>query len=465
MQDLIIIGGGSAGFAAAIKANELGAKVTMVNAGLPIGGTCVNVGCVPSKTLLRAGDTLFRASHNPFEGIETQGRLNDFKALVRQKRTLVKSLRQAKYSDIITGLTDFKFIEGMARFIDSNSVEVNDEILSADKFIISTGAAPFIPENYALPVSEYLTNETIFDLSRVPESLIVIGGRYIALETAQMFARFGTRVTILQRSSNILPAEMPDITDAFKNYLEDEGIAIHTSVKIENISRIDDQIHIHAFVEGDRKEFNSSHILSAAGRVPNTEDMGLRDIGVKTDSKGFLKVNKMLGTSISNIYGAGDVVGDPMFVYTGAYEGALASENAIMETSKIRDYTVLPWVIFTDPQLCGVGLDENQAVQKGIDYDISIFPLKLVPRSIAAYETRGFIKLIRDKKTHKLIGGRVLASEGSELLIELSMAIKFGVTSEELASYFHPYLTLSEGIKLAATAFEKNIDKLSCCAS
>jgi len=183
------------------------------------------------------------------------------------------------------------------------------------------------------------------------------------------------------------------------------------------------------------------------------------------DQKGFLKVNDMLETSISGIYGAGDVTGNPMFVYTGAYEGALAAENAITNTIKKCDYTVLPWVIFTDPQVCGVGLGENEADKKDIVTDTSLFPLEQVPRSIAAYDTRGFIKLIRDKKTHKLIGARILAPEGSELLMELSMAIKFGITTEELSSYFHPYLTLSEGIKLAATIFEKNIESLSCCAS
>ncbi len=352
-----------------------------------------------------------------------------------------------------------------SRFITSNSVEVNNQVLRADRFIIATGAAPFTPENYGLPVSEYLTNETIFDLEKVPESLIIIGGRYIALEIAQMFARFGTKVTILQRSPNILPTETQDLTDALRNYLKDEGISIFTNVKIDNILRDKNQIKVSAYVDGTLEIFNFAYILSAAGRSPNTKGMGLEDIGVEMDKKGFLKVNDMLESSISGIYGAGDVTGNPMFVYTGAYEGALAAENAITNTLKACDYTALPWVIFTDPQVCGVGLDEKEADKKNIATDTSLFPLEQVPRSIAAYDTRGFIKLIRDKKTHKLIGARILAPEGSELLMELSMAIKFGITTEELSSYFHPYLTLSEGIKLAATTFEKNIDSLSCCAS
>jgi mercuric reductase len=465
MQNLIIIGGGSAGFAAAIKANELGTNITMINAGLPLGGACVNVGCVPSKTLLRAAETLSRAMHNHFKGIKTQGYLDDFKATIKQKQDLIKTLRQKKYADILAGLADLRLIEGKAKFITSSSIEVNNELLNADKFIIATGAAPFIPENYGLPVSEYLTNEAIFNLEKLPESLIVIGGRYIALETAQLFARFGSKVTILQRSSHILPMETPDLTDGLRSFLEDDGINIYTRVKIENIEYNDNQIHLRALVNGDLKIFKSTHILSAAGRVPNTLEMGLEDIGIKIDSKGFLKVNKMLETTVSNIYGAGDVTGEPMFVYTGAYEGALAAENAIANTLKERSYNALPWVIFTDPQLCGVGLDENQAAKKNIDCDTSVFPLSMIPRSIAAHDTRGFIKLIRDKKTHKLIGARILAPEGSELLMQLSMAIKFGMTTDELSNYLYPYLTLSEGIKLAATTFEKDIDTLSCCTS
>ncbi len=383
---------------------------------------------------------------------------------MKQKQKLIKTLRQKKYVDILNSLENLEFIEGRAKFVSSDSIKVNEKIISSDKFIIATGAAPFIPDNYGLSASEYLTNDTLFELDRIPESLIVIGGRYIALEIAQMFARFGTNVTVLQRSSNILPTETSDLTDVLKKNLMDEGINIHTNVKIESILRNGSRIYVRAIVDGELKEIESTHILSAAGRVPNTRGMGLENIGIEMDSKGFIKVNETLETTVKGIYGAGDVTGPPMFVYTGAYEGGLAAENAVSESLKFRDYKILPWVIFTDPQFCGVGLDENQASEKNIDTETAVFPLDQVPRSIAAYDTRGFIKLIRNKETHQLTGARIIAPEGAELLMEVSLAIKFGITTEELSSFFHPYLTLSEGIKLAATSFEKDINTLSCCA-
>ena len=269
---------------------------------------------------------------------------------------------------------------------------------------------------------------------------------------------------VLQRSANILPFETSDLTHALKGFLMDEGIEIHTNVKIENILRSGSRIHVNTIIDGELKEIESTHILSAAGRIPNTKEMGLEDIGVEMDSKGFIKVNEKLETSISGIYGAGDVTGPPMFVYTGAYEGGLAAENAVSKSLKIRDYRIVPWVIFTDSQFCGVGFDENQASENNIDYETVVFPLDQLPRSIAAYDSRGFIKLIRDKETHQLKGARIIAPEGAELLMEVSLAIKFGITTEELSSFFHPYLTLSEGIKLAATSFEKDMNTLSCCA-
>jgi len=193
--------------------------------------------------------------------------------------------------------------------------------------------------------------------------------------------------------------------------------------------------------------------------------LGLDVAGVQLDGKGFLEVDDTLRTSVENIYGAGDVIGEPMFVYTAAYEGALAAENAISGSAGKRDYTALPWVIFTDPQVAGVGLDEKVAKERGIDAEAATLALSHVPRSLAARDTRGFIKLIRDRETDKLVGARMLAPEGSELLMEISLAIRHGITVKEIASAFHPYLTLSEGIKLAAITFGKSVEKLSCCAT
>lgn len=462
---LVIIGGGSAAFAAAIRASELGGQVTIINDGLPIGGTCVNVGCVPSKTLIRAAEAHHRASHHTFHGIDSTSRIESFEAIVTQKRQLVSELRQAKYLDVVSGLPNIKIIRGRARLVSKKVVEVNGRPILADRILIATGASPFIPPIPGLAENTYLTNETAFELEELPESLIVLGGRYIALECAQMFARFGSRVMILQRSSRVLPTETPDVTDTLTEYLTQEGIEVLTGVSLTGVSTRGEGYLVEASIEGTGKTFEASHILVATGRRPNTDGLGLDELGIKRDSRGFLKVDETLQTNVDGIYGAGDVIGEPMFVYTAAYEGALAAENAITGSSKTRDYTALPWVIFTDPQVAGVGLDERQARERGIDVDAFTLPLSHVPRSIAARDTRGFITLIRDRSTDRLIGSRIVAPEGSELLMELSCAIKFGITVSELASSFHPYLTLSEGVKLAAISFQKDVARLSCCAT
>jgi len=464
-RQLVIIGGGSAAFAAATEAVSFGARVTMINDGLPIGGTCVNVGCVPSKNLLRAAESLHRANRNPFDGIKTGGKLNDLAALINQKRDLVGQLRQEKYIDVVKDLPGFRLIEGRARFVAAGKIAVNSEIISADAVLIATGSRPYIPDIPGLSEVDYLTNESAFELEDLPKSLIILGGRYIALELAQLFYRLGSQVTVLQRSERILPTESADLTDALTGFLEEEGVRIITGNDIQRVTKDENQVTVETLVKGHRQNFSAERIIIATGRQSNIDDLNLAIAGVETDLRGGIKTDEYLQTTTENIYAAGDVLGENMFVYTAAYEGKLAAANALSEEKRQRDYTALPWVVFTDPQVAGVGLDENQAAREGIEAESALLPLEYVPRSLAAKDTRGFIKLIRDKKTDRLLGARILAPEGSELLMEAALAIKFGITVEQIKEMFHPYLTLSEGIKLTAISFSKSVKALSCCAT
>ncbi|MGH8017290.1 MAG: mercury(II) reductase [Opitutaceae bacterium] len=465
-KHLLILGGGSVAFAAALKASSLGAKATIINDGLPMGGTCVNTGCVPSKTLLRAAETLHRGQRtSPFDGITTSGTLTDFAAVIRQKRELVEALRHAKYGDVIADDPNIAFVRGRGVLIDARTIEVNGERLHGDAILLCTGARPAVPDIPGLRDVPFLTNESAFELTELPESLLVLGGRYIALECAQLFARLGSRVTVLQRSSRILPQESAMLTDELTRQLESEGLHIVNNVAARRVRAEDSRIAIEAVVNGERKVFRGSHLLVGAGRTPNSAGLGLENVVVKTDANGFISVNTRLATDAPDIYAAGDVIGEPMFVYTAAYEGALAAENALTGAGRARDYTALPWVVFTDPQVAGAGLDEAQATAAGISAESATLPLTEVPRALAARDTRGFIQLIRDRDSDRLIGARVLAPEGGELLMEAALAIRHGITVAQLAAAFHPYLTLSEGIKLAALSFGKDVRKLSCCAA
>lgn len=462
--DLAIVGGGSAAFAAAIKTSELGGRAVIINEGLPIGGTCVNVGCVPSKAMIRAAEAHHRAAHHPFEGITSTSAVTDFAAVTRQTQTLVADLRRHKYVDVVRDDPNVAIVEGRGTLVGPHEVAVNGRLIRAKNILIATGARTFVPDVPGLKETGFLTNEELYRLETLPERLIVLGGRYIALENAQLFARLGARVTVLQRSPRILPTEMPDVTDALTDYLRAEGVTVETGVAVRSVRREGDEVVVTAEIGGAAREVRGTHLFLATGRQGNTEGLGLEALGIETDARSYLRVDASLRTAVPHIFGAGDVIGDPQFVYTAAYEGKLAAENAWTGFHLRRDYSALPWVVFTDPQVAGVGMDERQAEAAGIDYEVSKLSLEDVPRALAARDTRGFIKLLRDRATDRLIGARILAPEGPELLMEVTLAIKYGIPVADLVDTFHPYLTLSEGIKLAAITFGKDVKKLSCCA-
>jgi mercuric reductase len=459
--DLIIIGGGSAAFSASAAAAEMGLSVLMVNAGLNLGGTCVNVGCVPSKHLIRNAEQIYRARHSPFSGVSSSTPKVDYKAIIRQKKELVATLQQKKYLDVVEKLDTVETLEGWARFVNANTIEVNGRQYRGLKFLIATGATTNVPAIEGLSEAGYLTNESLFDLEEQPEHLIVLGAGYIALEIAQAYNRFGTKVTILHRSERILRAQAADITDELAMHLKNEGIDIRTNVHIDRFEKKGDIVKA-VTSEGI---IEASHVLVATGARANTFNMNIEETGIAVLPSGHIKVNERQETNVPHIYAAGDCTNTPAFVYTAAKEGKVAVLNAFKSSGDKVDYTALPWVVFTDPQVAGAGMDEQEAAQASIAYETSVVPLSEVPRAQAALDTRGFIKLIRNTADDKLIGGRIIAPEGGELAMQLSLAIKAGMTVEELADSFHPYLTLSEGIKLAAITFTKDVSELSCCAS
>jgi mercuric reductase len=459
--DLIIIGGGSAAFSASSTAAEMGLSVLMVNAGLDIGGTCVNVGCVPSKFLIRNAEQIHKANGSPFRGVSSVKPTIDYKSIIKEKKELVSALQKKKYLDVVGKLETVKVLEGWAKFIDPKTIEVNGKEYKGLKFLLATGATTKIPEIDGLMETGFLTNESIFDLEEMPKSLIVIGAGYIALEIAQAYHRFGTEVTILHRSERILRAQGADITDELTKQFKHEGISIHTDVGISKFERNGELVKAYS----NKGEFEASHVLVAAGTKPNTSGLQIENSGVELDKTGHILVNNSQETNVGHIYAAGDCTNTPAFVYTAAKEGKVAVINAFKSTGDKVDYTGLPWVVFTDPQVAGAGMDEIEAEKAGIPYETSLMPLTEIPRAQAALDTRGFIKLIRNSENDQLIGARIIAPEGGELVMQASLAIKTKMTVQEIADSFHPYLTLSEGVKLAAITFNKDVAELSCCAS
>ncbi|WP_445957659.1 mercury(II) reductase [Yeosuana sp.] len=466
--DLILVGGGSAAFSAAIKAEELGLTTLMVNARLDFGGTCVNVGCVPSKNLIRAAETAYHATHSNFSGIKPKGADIDFAQIIRDKKALVATLQQQKYMDVVSDFKNLTMLKGWAEFVDNKTILVDGkDTYTATNIIIATGATTNIPNIEGLNEVGFLTNVSLFDLEEKPKSLTIMGAGYIGLEIAMAYNRLGVKVRIIEFTDRPLRSQTKDITDVLEAQMKGEGIEILPNFRAYKFEKDGDNTIIHCNCpDGSTTQIvEKGHIVVATGTTPNTSKLGLENIGINLTERGHIIVNEKMETNVSNIYAAGDVTNTPAFVYTAATEGNTAVNNAFSLSKNSVDYSSLPWVVFTDPQIAGAGMDEIEAEKKGIPFEVSKLDLIHVPRALAAQDTRGFIKLIRNTETDKLIGARVIAPEGGELIQQLSMVIKYGITVKDLADSFYPYLTLGEGIKLAAITFGKDVSKLSCCAS
>jgi mercuric reductase len=460
--DLAVIGAGSAGFSAAITAADQGAQVALLGHGT-IGGTCVNIGCVPSKTLIRAAETLHQASAaKRFAGISARARAGDWSALVRQKDELVAGLRQSKYVDLLPAYNSISYMEGQARLAEGG-VALNGDLIKAERVIITTGARPVIPSIPGIEAVDYLTSTSALALETLPKSLLVIGGGFVGAELSQMFARIGVKVTIVCRSQ-LLPSAEPEVAEALAKYMRGEGIRLNCGVAYKLIKATNGKVSL-VVKAGTREEILAAErVLIATGRAPNVEGLGLKEAGVAQASNGSIHVDDRMRTTRAATYAAGDVTGRDLFVYMAAYGAKLAAKNALNGDSLRYDHSAMPAVVFTDPQVASVGLTEATARAPGHDVRTSVLPLSYVPRALAARDTRGLIKLVADGRTRKLLGAHILAPEGGDSIQTAALAIRQGLTIDDLSEAIFPYLTTVEGLKLAAQAFDKEVSKLSCCA-
>ncbi len=461
--DLMIIGGGSAGFAAAIKASQLNKKVAIVESGV-IGGTCLNVGCVPTKNLLRAAEIYHYGKENPFDGLHMEQGSLDFKEIIRQKNDLLAELRKTKYIDIYESDKNITLLEGRVEFINQDTLQINEKQYKAPKYIITTGSRSSAAKIEGLESVKYLTNIEIMELDKLPETLVIIGGGWIAVEFAQMFARFGSKVTMLQRSGRIVKNEEPEISEALEKALRNEGIHIIMDLSFQKVYEENNRKYVTIMKDGNEQTFEGDQLLVATGRVPNSDNMGLEKAGVKVDEKGFIKVNEYLQTSNPNIYAAGDVIGNYMLVTVDAHEGSVAGENAIQNNIRTPNYKAVPHAIFTSPQVASVGLKENDAIELGFEVDSRILDMTMVPKAAAIRNTQGFVKMIIDKNSKKVLGVHAIGESAADMIHEAALAIQFSLTSMDISNTIHVYPTMSEAIKLAAQSFEKDMKKLSCCA-
>lgn len=461
--DLVVLGAGSAAFAAAIRARDLGARVALIEHGT-IGGTCVNVGCVPSKALLRAGEVYHTAGHHPFRGVRTSAGGVDLRAIVAQKDELVAGLRKDKYGDLVAAY-GFEVLRGEARFTDPDTLALDGRRIQAGAYLIATGASPAIPPIPGLEETGYLTSTTALDLAEIPATLTVIGANAIGLELGQFFGHVGSKVIFFDVLDRVAPFEEPEISDGLSGILRDEGAEIHTPAQIGRVERDGDRRFIVATVDGSERRFSVDEILVATGRRPNTASIGAEEAGVELDRRGAVVVDEYLRTSNPKVFAAGDCTPAPQFVYVSAHEGATAAENALNGLSKKIDFAALPRVTFTSPQVASAGFTEAGARDAGHEVKSTIMSLEAVPRALVNRDTRGLVKIVADAASDKILGVHLLAEGAGEVIQAAVYAIKFGITITDLTETWAPYLTMAEGLRLAAQTFTRDVSRLSCCAA
>jgi mercuric reductase len=460
---IAVIGSGGAAMAAALKAAENGARVTLIERGT-LGGTCVNIGCVPSKIMIRAAHIAHQRRQSPFdEGVSAQEPVVDRPALVAQQQARVAELRNAKYESILQDIPAVTVLHGQARFVDANhlTVVLNDggeQTVHFDRAFIGTGAHPSQPPIPGLVDTPYLTSTSALVLDSVPDRLVVIGAGFVALELAQAFARFGSQVTILARS-RLLSGEDPAIGEALEEAFNREGIEVQ---KKAHVSRVN-YSHEEFVLETSAGILRADQLLVATGRTPNTEALNLEGIGVET-LNGAVQVDKYLRTTTPGIYAAGDCTDQPEFVYVAAAGGNRAAINMTGGEATL-DLSAMPAVIFTDPQVATVGLSEREARLAGYDVDTRLLGLENVPRALVNFETHGFIKMVAEKESGRLLGVQAVTAEAGELIQTAVMAIRARMTVQEIGDELFPYLIMAEGLKLCAQTFTKDVNQLSCCAS
>ncbi len=457
-----VIGSGSGAFACAIRAAEEGARVTMIESGT-IGGTCVNIGCVPSKVLIRTAHVAHLQSDHPFDGLARTTPGVDRAAQVAQQQGLVEALRTAKYESIVESNPNIDLVRGRARFAGPRKLVITQadggtHTLEPDRVMIASGARPAIPDIPGLAETPYWTSTEALVAKQLPGHLLVIGGSVVAVELAQAFRRLGADVTVLARST-LLSKEDPALGEALLTVFESEGIRVLTHNVPTAVLHQDGRFVLETpagAIQGDR-------LLVATGRRANTDDMGLESTAITLAANGTIVVDDHMRTSVEHIYAGGDCTDQPQYVYVAAAAGTRAAINMTGGDAAL-DLRAMPAVTFTDPQVASVGLTEERARERGLETDSRTLTLDNVPRALANFDTRGFIKLVVEQGSGRLLGAHIIAGQGGEVVQAAALAIRAGMSFHDLADQLFPYLTMVEGLKLCAQTFTRDVKALSCCA-
>ncbi len=462
--DLIIIGAGAGGFASAIRANETGIKTLMVNEGLPLGGTCVNVGCVPSKRLQWAGYVKNLIENHGIKGLEAEIRKKDFRKVIEEEQELVKNMRNKKYEYVLDNLENVEFLKGKAKFVSKNEIEVNGEIFKGNKFIIAAGSTARIPEIKGIKETGFITHIEALKLEKIPSRMAVIGAGPLGLEFSQIFSRLGSEVIIFSKYNRVFHRGEREISLELENILKQEGIKVIKETEIVRTEKEGNSKVLIYKKDGELSSVEVDEILLAAGKIPNTKYLNPEIAGIKVDDRGRIIVNEYYQTENSNIYAVGDCINMPLRLETtAAREGTIAAENALLNRRRKLNYLEIPYTIFTDPPLSGVGYTEEEFVKKFKVCSCRSFYFEDLPKAIISNKTKGLIKMVMDPDTERIVGIHILGENSFELIYSASLIIKNKMTLDDVINTLPVFPSFSESIKLAAISFKKDVSKLSCC--
>jgi len=455
--DVTVIGGGPAGYVCAIRLSQLGLKTACIESRGTLGGTCLNIGCIPSKSLLNLSENFHKAKNFEKIGIEIGGVNLNLEKMMKNKDKAVTVL--TKGVEFLFKKNKVTYFKGIGSFKSSNEISIiNDKketIISTKKTIISTGSEPVSLPGIDFDEEKILSSTGALSISSLPKKMIVVGGGYIGLEMGSVWSRLGTEVQVIEFLDHITPGMDKEISIEFLKILKKQGIKFELNTKVEKIKKLKDGVIIETSdKEGKKNKFEVDVVLISVGRKPFTKNLNLEKIGVVADQKGRIKVNKNFETNIKNIYAIGDVIEGPMLAHKAEEEGIAVAELIAGQSGHVN-YDIIPGVVYTSPEVASVGKTEEQLKEKGISYKIGKFPFMANSRAKTIDEPEGFVKILADSVTDKVLGAHIIGPHAGEMIAEMSVAMEFGASSEDIARTCHAHPTFSEAIKEAALSVDK----------
>jgi mercuric reductase len=475
--DLVILGGGAAAFAAITEASRRDLSTAMVNTGLPIGGTCVNVGCVPSKHLLAVAENGASASENPFDAVRyPEEPTVDWADALNGTDELVERFRQENYVDVAEHF-ETDIYEGYGELVDDTTIEIVDGAdegarITGEKALVATGSSPWAAPIDGLDDVDYYTSETILEERNLPERIVVIGGGYIALEWGQILHRVGVDVTILQRSERVLSGMEGQLGREMQRAFDEEGIEVVTGNDFQRVrapatdggaETIQSGVAVETTVDGSERTVTGDALFVATGVQPNSQGIGLETVGVETNDDGTIQVDEHFQTTNPDVYAAGDVIGEPELETVAAKEGNHAVKNAFGNAGNTLDYDSVPAVVFTDPEVASVGTTELEYVAEHGTCSCRTVQMADVPRAKAVENTDGLVQVVKHHETDEIVGVHMVGPRAADVIVEATLAVKFGLTVDDIIDTVHPFPTFSGAFKQACQAFRRDTSTTSCC--